>query len=175
MLVLYHGQSKGNGTPATNNYSIGRLYWQKCYRQYGYHLLHMSVNSASTIYDHPWGPLKALCIAVNPESVYRPRLWAKMLVTIQLLPPTNEHPRSVNNIWSCILNTLRAIEPHYPTINLSAAFMGKNAGDDIATTSKIWASTDGQQGLILHHGYSKRCASVLTHIQCIGRVYRQKC
>jgi len=53
--------------------------------------------------------------------------------------------------------------------------MGKNGSDDIATTSWTWASTERQQFLVLHHGHSKRCALALTHNQCIGRLYRQKC
>jgi len=68
-----------------------------------------------------------------------------MLVTIQLPPPRNERQRSVNDFWSCILDNLRAMERRYPIFNLLAAFMGKNASDNIAYASYNSAPTERQK------------------------------
>jgi len=47
----------------------------------------------------------------------------------------NKCQHTVNNFWSCILDNQRAMQPGQPIIEVSAAFMGKNAADDIASTS----------------------------------------
>ena len=67
--------------------------------------------------------------------MYRPPLEAKMVVTLQQPTPKNEHQRSVHDFLSCIVHTLRVMEWRYPIISLSAAFMAKDASDNIATTS----------------------------------------
>ena len=77
--------------------------------------------------------------------MHRPPLWAEILVTITLPTARNECQWSVNNFWSCILDNLRAMERRYPIINLSAALMGKNPSDDIASASCNWAPTERQQ------------------------------
>ena len=61
-----------------------------------------------------------------------------MLETISLLPPETERPRSVNNFWACIWDNQTAMQRHWPIIILSTAFTGRNAGDDIATTSSLY-------------------------------------
>ena len=70
-----------------------------------------------------------------------------MPVTILLPPPENEHQRSVNDFLSCILDNLRAVECRCPIFNVSAAFMGKNANDDIASASYNTVPTECQQFL----------------------------
>ena len=60
-------------------------------------------------------------------------LWAKILVTITLQAQKNQRQWSVNDFWSCILGNPRAKEQRYSIINLSAAFMGKNATDNITS------------------------------------------
>jgi len=54
---------------------------------------------------------------------------------------------SVNHFWYCILHTVRAVERRYPIFNISAAFMGKNARDDIASASYNSAPMERQQFL----------------------------
>ena len=49
------------------------------------------------------------------------------------------------NFWSCILDNLTAMEHRLPRMNLSAAFNGKNATDDVASSSYNWAPTQRQQ------------------------------
>jgi len=54
---------------------------------------------------------------------------------ISLTHSKNECQRSVNNFSSCMLHNSRAVQRHTPIIIILAAFIGKNASDDIATTS----------------------------------------
>jgi len=70
-----------------------------------------------------------------------------MLVTIFLPPPENEHQRIVYDFLSCIVDNLRVLERRYPIFNLSAAYVGINATDDIASASYNSAPTDRQQFL----------------------------
>ena len=144
----------------THNQLISCLCWQKCQVQYCYHILKMSVNGASTISGLASWTFKALCIAVEPQSMHQPPLWAKILLTIPLPPPKIDRQRRVNIFWSCILDNLRAMEQRYPIINLSAAFTGKNAIDDITSGSYTWAPTYHQQllwGLSKLHSNELHC------------------
>jgi hypothetical protein len=72
------------------------------------------------------------------------------------------------------MNYSRAVQWHTPIITLLAAFLGKNASNDIATTSKKCASTELQRFLGLHLQLSDRNAAVLTHNRTIGCLYGQK-
>jgi len=76
-LAMHLGESKRYATAPTHNHSPSRLYGQKCYGRYRYHLLKMSVNGASTIFGLGSWTLRALCIRINPWSIYRPPIWAK--------------------------------------------------------------------------------------------------
>jgi len=58
-----------------------------------------------------------------------------MLVTILLLPPKNDRQHSVNNLSSCIMHNQLATQQCQPIIIVAAAFMGRNASDNIATIS----------------------------------------
>ena len=58
---------------------------------------------------------------------------------------STECQQSANNFWSCIMDNVRAMERHYPTIHPSAALIGKHASDDMASTSYDWAPTVRQQ------------------------------
>jgi len=89
--------------------------------------------------------LEELCIGIDPSSMHRPPLWAKMIMTIMLQPPKSVHQWSVNDFWSCILDNPRAMECLYPIINLSAGFTGKNTSDDIASASHNQAPVQRQQ------------------------------
>ena len=58
-----------------------------------------------------------------------------MLPTILHLPPKNERQQRVNIFQFCILDNQMAMQRCYATMKILATFMGKNAGDHIATTS----------------------------------------
>jgi len=60
-----------------------------------------------------------------------------MLVTTSLLTSKNDPQLSVNNFWACLLDNQTAMQRRRPIIILSAAFMGKNASDNIATASSF--------------------------------------
>jgi len=99
-----------------------------------------------------------------------------MLVTILLPPPKNERPPSVNDFWSCILHTLRAMERHYPIFNILAAFMGKNARDDIASASYNSEPTKHQQylwGLNKLHSNELHC--VVPELSLTQSVFAIRC
>jgi len=59
-----------------------------------------------------------------------------MIVTHSLTHPGNERQRCVNDFLSCMLDNIRVKQPLQPIIVVSTASMGKNATDDIATTSQ---------------------------------------
>jgi len=98
-----------------------------------------------------------------------------MLVRISLLPPKNQSQQSVNDFWSCIMQTQMVMLWCQPIIIVSAAFMGKIASDNIATNSWNWASTERQRLLVLHLKWSHGYAMAWTHNQTIGRLYQPKC
>jgi len=134
----------------------------------------MSVNGASTIFVLTFWIIIVLCNDSKWDSKYWPPLWPKIVFTISLPPPQNLRQWSVHNCWSCILCNQRAIQPcQYISIVL-ATVLGKNAKDNIATTSWKWVSTERQRFLVLHHGSSKGCAMALTHNQCLSLPYGQK-
>jgi len=47
----------------------------------------------------------------------------------------NEHQWSFNGFWSCIMHTDSTVQRDQPMINVLAASIGKNAGDNDAATS----------------------------------------
>jgi len=57
----------------------------------------------------------------------------------------NERQQSVTNCWSCILQNLTAMECRQPTMNSSAACIGKDGSDDNACASFNWAPTERKQ------------------------------
>ena len=67
-----------------------------------------------------------------------------MLVMISLPPTKSERQQSVNNFWSCIMDTQCTVHRHWPIINASGTSIVQNASEDIATTSQEWVSTEHQ-------------------------------
>ena len=59
-----------------------------------------------------------------------------MVATTSLLCPQHERPRSVNDFWPCIMEEARIVRRHWLIIELSAAFLGKNASSKILTLSQ---------------------------------------
>jgi len=105
----------------------------------------MSINGASTICVLASRIIKQVCDNIKLWSKCLPPIWVKMAATISLPPPQNECQRSVNHFWCCIMDTPSTVHRHLPISNVSAAFMGKNASDYIATTSKKYASMECQR------------------------------
>jgi len=73
------------------------------------------------------------------EQVYL-RVHLHLCVVLEGAPrlircPNYERQPRVNNLQSCILDTHTSVHRHWPIINVSAACMGKNASENIATTS----------------------------------------
>jgi len=56
-----------------------------------------------------------------------------MVAKTVLLCLKNERQQSVNNFWRCILEKAWGLRRRYPIIALSAASLGKNSCNDIAT------------------------------------------
>jgi len=98
-----------------------------------------------------------------------------MLLTILLPPPKNDCELSVNDFSSCTLDNQRVMQLCQPIMIVSAAFMGRNAEDDIATACYTWASTRPQWILVLHHWHLMRCGSEFTQNQWIGCLSGQNC
>jgi len=93
----------------TDNQSIGRLQGQKYHRQHLYYLLKMSINGASTILVFASWIIKQLCDNIELYLKFWLHIWEKIAATISLRPPENEHQRSVNDFWFCIMDTQRAV------------------------------------------------------------------
>jgi len=56
------------------------------------------------------------------------------MVLMTWLPhPKNVCQWNINDFWSSIMYNQKATQRHQPMIIASAAFMGKNASDDIST------------------------------------------
>jgi len=115
-----------------------------------------------------------LCDDINLQSKCWPPLCEKMVSRISLRPHENRRQWSVHYFWSCIMDTQSTVHWHWPIINVSAAIMGKNASDDIATTSYKWASREHQQFFVLSFGQTKGYGKALTHNQLISCLYGQK-
>jgi len=98
-----------------------------------------------------------------------------MAAMTSLRPCNNEHQQSINDFWSCIKDTQSALHWRKPIINVSAACMGNNASDHMATISQQRASTERQEFIVLHIGQSEGYGTALTHNQLIGCLHWQRC
>jgi len=107
----------------------------------------MSVNEVCTMFRLESETIYRLRNIVIPDSTSRLPLMGKMVVTILLPPPKNDCPWSFKDFWSCILDNLWAMERRYPMFNSSAALLGKNSSDIIASSSYNSAPTERQQFL----------------------------
>jgi hypothetical protein len=96
----------------------------------------MSVNGASPISGLASWIMTRLHASIKPQWQYWPPLLAKRPTTISLPPPKNVGQWCVNNFWSCIIDNSRAVQRHTPIIIFLAAFLSKNASNDIATPPK---------------------------------------
>jgi len=112
----------------------------------------MKVSGASTIFGLTSSKIMGQCNHIYPPSNNRPPFYAKMLPTtwqlcckISVNRASMEHQRRVNDFWSCILDSPRAMKRSWSTINQSAARIGNDASDVIASTSYNWAPRERQQ------------------------------
>ena len=68
-------------------------------------------------------------------------IWGKNAYDKIVTMSQTERQWSMNDFGSCMLNNLTAMEYRSPTMNLSAAFIGKNASKGITSASYDWAPT----------------------------------
>jgi len=158
--VLHLAHSKGCRTMLSHTQLVGWLYGQKFYWRFSYRLLKMNINGASTIFGVASCTIYGLWNIVIPYSPYRLPLLGRMIVMISLTLPKNERQWSITDFWFCILHTLRAMERCYSIFNISAAFMGNNASEDIVSASYNSAPTEHQQflwGLNMLHSNELHC------------------
>jgi len=106
--------------------------WLCQHRDY---VLNTSVNRASTTFGLASWKIQGLRGDIELLLNCRPPFYAKMIATTSPLCPKNERQRSVNDFWHCILEKARVVRRHWPTIELSAAFLSKNTSDKIVTMS----------------------------------------
>jgi hypothetical protein len=76
-----------------------------------------------------------LCGYSNCYSNYRPSFYGKLDVEIILLCPKNVRQQSVNDMWPGIFVNASAVRRRYPIIAVSAAILGINCFNNIATLS----------------------------------------
>jgi hypothetical protein len=95
----------------------------------------MSVNGASTIFCPASWIIQGLCKGLHQKLHYWLPLWAQRPATISLPPPKHERQWSINDFLSYMLDNSRAVQRYTPIIIILAAYMGKNVGEAIATTT----------------------------------------
>jgi hypothetical protein len=76
-----------------------------------------------------------LCGDIKLYSNNRPPFITQMVAIKMLLCTQNQHQRSMNDLWPCILENSRALRRHLPIIKLSATFLGKTCCDNITAIS----------------------------------------
>ena len=87
------------------------------------------------MFSHTLSAITAVHSHILALRKYYPASYVKRRALISLPDPRNECQQSVDNVRSCILENQMAVQLYESIINESAAFMCKNAIDDIATTS----------------------------------------
>jgi len=75
-----------------------------------------------------------------------------MFETALLLCPRNERRLSINDFWPRIIESASAVQQHCAMVELSAAFLGENGCDNLASISKQWASTTSGLAFWEMHG-----------------------
>jgi len=110
----------------------------------------MNVNGTSTILDH-------VCLVIEnwfgrgyTESKYWLPFLAKIIATCSLSHFENEHQRSVNDFWSCILGNQNADRLQTVITELLAAIIGTTDCDTLPAPSWKWASTQYQRLLVVY-------------------------
>jgi hypothetical protein len=99
-------------------------------------VLNMSVNGASRTFGLALWKMEGLRGDIKQSSNQRPHFYASLVTTTSRLCPNNEHQRSFNDFWPCILENATVVWRHWPIIELLAAFQGQNAYYKIVTMSQ---------------------------------------
>jgi hypothetical protein len=99
------------------------------------YVLNTSVKGASMTFGLASWKIQGLRGDIEVSSNCQPPFYAKMITTTSLLGPKNKRQQSINDFWHCILEKARVVQRHWPIIELSAAFLGKNTSDKIVTMS----------------------------------------
>jgi hypothetical protein len=107
-------------------------------------VINVCVNRVSTILNLTHSAINGLHCPILPKWMYRLALLRKMQMTRLLPHPKNEHQRSVNEFWHCVMK--------YPV--------------GCAVIVRQWF-------LSLHLGNCMGCAATLRHNRAIGRLSRQ--
>jgi len=164
----------GYRTTLIHNWTIGRLSWQKCFRRPPHSALKTIVNGASTIVGIASWNIMGLWDYFDPKSNNRPPFQAKWFSTTSSPSPQNERQCSVNSFRPCILEYQGTMGLLWSIIEPSAAFLGKNAFDNLVTMPWQWASTGRRLFSALHLGISRGYETTLIHNRTIGCLSRQK-
>jgi len=98
-------------------------------------VLNTKFNGTSTTFGRASWKIQGLRADIQLSLNCRPPFYAKMVATISLLCPKNELQWSINDFWHCIMEMARVVQWHWPIIELSAAFLGKNCCVKIVTMS----------------------------------------
>jgi len=109
---------------------------------------HQGVSTISVL--APW-IIKQLCNYIKLEWKCWLPLCVQMAGSISVPPGKNERQRSVIDVLSRLMDTQSAVHQLKFIINPWAAFVGKNASDNIPTTSK-WVTMEHQWFLATHLG-----------------------
>lgn len=145
-----------------------------------------SLNGALTIFVVESWIMRGLGDHIIAWSNYRQPFQAKLLATTWPLCLKNNGQRSINDEWPRILHNRRSVWPREPIIEQSAAFLGKNTCNSIASMSYQWASTECRRRIngalmeceqlsVLQVALSNGCTSTWTCNQSIGPLYGQTC
>jgi len=86
----------------------------------------------------------------------------------------NEHQRSLNDYWSCILGDDTSDTVYSVIREFLAAFIGKTECNTLHAPSWKWASIEYQQLLVMYLGYSGGRQVAHCHKLIIDCLYRQK-
>ena len=118
-----------------HNRTIGHLSTEKCCRPPRDHSLQISINGAPTILGLASWHITGHWDYCDSELNYQAQFYVKMPLTTSSLCPTDQRPQSVNTFRPCIMEYQGAMRLLRSTIELSVAFLGKNAYDNIVAMS----------------------------------------
>jgi len=93
----------------TPDQSIGRVQGLKCWGRHHYHIFKMSVDGSSMIPVLASWIIKQQCDNIKLKSKFWPPLGDKMAPTIAQPPPKSDCQRTVNDLWSCIMDIQSAV------------------------------------------------------------------
>jgi len=138
----------------------------------GYTHANLSVHRVSTMSDLA---SFIICMAIGCSHSYVWHwlaLWAKQRATHPLPHFDNECQQRVKEFGTSKSGNSKVIRLLLYIIKVLAAIWGKQDSDTLPATSWKWVSTERQQCLALHHGWSKSNPLVIVSIQCFDCLSR---